>query len=57
MGEDPRVEEWLVDADAYLAEAGTDAARVRADYAAKGPTAVSAGRAMIREWLSGLDLD
>ncbi|WP_157220555.1 glutamine amidotransferase [Flavisphingomonas formosensis] len=57
MGEDPRVEAWLAEADDYLAEAGTDATRIRADYAVKGPNAVSAGRAMIRDWLAGLDLD
>ncbi|UAK26198.1 glutamine amidotransferase [Sphingomonas nostoxanthinifaciens] len=54
MGEDPRIEAWLDGSDAYLAEAGTDAARVRADYAAHGPRAVVAGRALVAEWLAAL---
>lgn len=57
MGEDPRVEEWLEGADAYLAEAGTHREAIRADYANKGPTAVAAGRTLMREWLAGLDID
>lgn len=57
MGEDPRVEAWLADSGDHLREAGTDAERIRLDYAAKGPAAVAAGRTMIREWLVGLDID
>lgn len=54
MGEDPRIDLWFADADDYLAAAGTDAVRVRADYAQLGPPAVAAGRAMLGEWLSAL---
>ena len=54
MGEDPRIALWLADADAYLAEAGTDAARISADYDRIGPRAVAAGRAMLDEWLAAL---
>jgi GMP synthase (glutamine-hydrolysing) len=57
MGEDPRVEEWLQGADEYVAEAGTHAGEILADYAAKGPTAVAAGRALAVEWLAALDLE
>ena len=54
MGEDPRLAEWLDGADAYLAEAGTDAKAIRRDEAALGPAAVVAGRKMVAEWLAGL---
>ncbi|GGE95681.1 glutamine amidotransferase [Sphingomonas prati] len=54
MGEDPRFTRWIDDGAADLAAAGTDAATVRADYAALGPPAVAAGRAMLTEWLAGL---
>ncbi|QJU58089.1 glutamine amidotransferase [Sphingomonas sp. AP4-R1] len=53
MGEDPRIDAWLQDTP-YIASAGTDPATVRADHDALGPQAVSAGRAMIAEWLAGL---
>jgi len=54
MGEDPRIEHWLEDVP-YIASAGTDAATVRADHATHGPAAVAAGRALLAEWLEGLD--
>ena len=54
MGEDARIVQWLAGADAYLAEAGTDAARVRADYDRLGPRAVAAGRAMLGDWIEAL---
>lgn len=54
MGEDPRFEAWLDGADGYLAEAGTDAAAMRAAHDAHGARAVAAGRAMVTEWLEGL---
>lgn len=55
MGEDPRFEAWLEGADAYLAEAGTDAPRMRADHATHGSATVAAGRRMIADWLAALD--
>jgi GMP synthase (glutamine-hydrolysing) len=54
MGEDPRFEAWLEDSDAYLAEAGTDAERLRADHDALGSPAVAAGRRLVSEWLAEL---
>jgi GMP synthase (glutamine-hydrolysing) len=53
MGEDPRFDEWLEDVD-YLALAGTDVGRMRAAHDAHGARAVTAGRAMVTEWLGGL---
>ena len=55
MGEDPRLALWLDGADDYLAQAGTDVPSVAADYTHLGPTAVAAGRRMLREWLADLD--
>ncbi|MBO9622739.1 MAG: glutamine amidotransferase [Sphingomonas sp.] len=54
MGEDPRFEAWLENGPGFVAEAGTTPDRLRAEHAAKGPAAVSAGQAMIAEWLRGL---
>ena len=55
MGEDPRFGQWLAGSDAYLASAGTDAPRMRADHDRCGPVAVAAGRRMIAEWLAVLN--
>lgn len=54
MGEDPRYDAWLEDVD-YLAEAGTDPERMRAQHDTHGSAAVAAGRAMVGEWLAALD--
>ena len=54
MGEDPRFVAWLDGADDYLAEAGTDAAALRAAHDRCGAAAVAAGRTMIAEWLAYL---
>ncbi|WP_156678591.1 glutamine amidotransferase [Sphingomonas profundi] len=54
MGLDPRFDAWLDGADAYVAEAGTDAARLRAEHARLGADTVAAGRRMIADWLDGL---
>ena len=54
MGEDERFEEWLIDADDYVAGAGTSVALLREEHDRHGPGAVAAGRAMIAEWLTGL---
>ncbi|MEH3106389.1 MAG: glutamine amidotransferase [Sphingomonas fennica] len=54
MGEDPRFEAWLAGGADSMAAAGTDAATLRAAYAAQGPATVAAGRRMIGEWLAGL---
>ncbi|WP_076068571.1 glutamine amidotransferase [Sphingomonas montana] len=54
MGEDPRIATWIDAGAADMAAAGTTAEAVRSDYAAKGPQAVAAGRAMLAEWLAAL---
>ncbi|HEX8447214.1 MAG TPA: glutamine amidotransferase [Sphingomonas sp.] len=54
MGEDPRIARWIDGGAAEMAAAGTDADTIRAEYAAKGPGAVAAGRALLAEWLAEL---
>jgi GMP synthase (glutamine-hydrolysing) len=54
MGEDPRIETWIGNGAESLAQVGTTAGAVRADYAALGPRAVAAGQALITDWLAGL---
>lgn len=54
MGLDPRFEAWIEQSGTAIAEAGTDAASLRAAHDALGPRAVAAGQAMIAEWLTGL---
>lgn len=55
MGEDPRFEDWLTHfwADLDMATQCPDA--LRRDHDVHGPRAVAAGRAMIGEWLAGLN--
>lgn len=54
MGEDPRFNDWIEGGGDYLAGAQVDAAKLIADHDRLGSPAVSAGRAMIAEWLAGL---
>lgn len=56
MGEDPRFEDWLTHfwADLHIATQCPNA--LRRNHATHGPRAVAAGRAMIGEWLEGLQL-
>lgn len=54
MGLDPRFEAWIDQWPEALAEAGSDAANMRARHAECGPAAVAAGRRMMAEWLAGL---
>jgi GMP synthase (glutamine-hydrolysing) len=54
MGEDPRFDEWLIDADDYVEQGGLSVAELRAQHEVMGAAAVAAGRAMIAEWLRGL---
>ncbi len=54
MGEDPRFDAWL-QGEAYIEEAGTSVAALRAQHDAHGPTAVAAGRRLITDWLDRLD--
>lgn len=54
MGEDPRFEAWLADAEAYVGEAGLTPDELRAQHDLQGRAAVAAGRAMVAEWLRGL---
>ena len=55
MGLDPRFEAWIAQGQDVLNEAGLDEATLRAAHARHGERAVAAGRAMIAEWLGGLD--
>jgi GMP synthase (glutamine-hydrolysing) len=55
MGEDERFEDWIAQDFDYLTAAGHCADALRAAHAAHGPRAVEAGRAMIAEWLAGLE--
>ncbi len=54
MGEDERFEDWIAQDMDYLTAAGQCHGELRAAHAAHGRGAVSAGRAMIAEWLDGL---
>jgi GMP synthase (glutamine-hydrolysing) len=54
MGEDERFHAWLQAWPESIAEAGGDAASLRAAHDRHGPPAVAAGRAMIAEWLEQL---
>lgn len=55
MGLDERFDAWIEQWPGAVIEAGGDEAGLRAAHAALGPAAVSAGQAMIAEWLEGLD--
>ena len=54
MGEDERCDVWLEQWPDSVAEAGSDVASLRAAHDALGSQAVSAGRAMIAQWLEQL---
>lgn len=54
MGADPSLEEWIAHAGTYLAAAGTDAERLRAEDIRWGANAAKAGRRLLDEWLAGL---
>lgn len=55
MGQDPRFDAWIEQWPESVVEAGGTEAWLRHTHAEHGPTAVAAGRAMIAEWLSGLE--
>jgi GMP synthase (glutamine-hydrolysing) len=55
MGEDERFEHWLENDGADIAEVGSTPDALRAAHDRLGSSAVAAGRAMIGEWLSGLE--
>jgi GMP synthase (glutamine-hydrolysing) len=55
MGEDERFEHWLVNDVADIAAVGETPEALRAVHDQFGPSAVAAGRAMIGEWLAGLN--
>lgn len=55
MGEDPRFEDWLTHFWSDLDAADACRHALRRDHDALGPGAVAAGRAMIAEWLAGLE--
>lgn len=54
MGLDPRFDVWLNQWPDTVTDAGTDAEALRAAHDAFGPGAVSAGQAMITDWLQQL---
>ena len=54
MGEDERFHDWIEAWPESIAEAGGDEASLRAHHDAFGPRAVSAGRAMVTQWLAEL---
>jgi GMP synthase (glutamine-hydrolysing) len=55
MGLDPRIDAWIEGGHDTMAQAGTDAAALRAEHERLGPGAVAAGQKMIAEWLAALD--
>jgi len=55
MGLDPRFDAWLAQWPDAVSDAGTDTETLRAAHDALGPGAVSAGQAMIADWLQRLD--
>ncbi|WP_353228341.1 glutamine amidotransferase [Novosphingobium sp.] len=54
MDEDPRFEQWLEQGPHDIAAAGHTPCTLRAAHETHGPRAVTAARAMIAEWLTGL---
>jgi len=55
MGEDPRFDAWIEQGPHDIAAAGHTPFALRAAHDEHGPRAVAASRAMIAEWLAGLD--
>jgi GMP synthase (glutamine-hydrolysing) len=55
MGEDARFEDWLTHFWADLDVANQCSIALREDHGLHGPIAVAAGRAMIADWLAGID--
>lgn len=55
MGMDPRFDAWIEQWPGAVVEAGGDEASLRRAHTELGPAAVAAGRAMIEEWLRGLN--
>ncbi len=53
MGLDPRFDAWVEQWPEAVVEAGGDEQALRRAHADFGPVAVDAGRAMIRDWLTG----
>ena len=54
MGEDASFDIWLDRGERWLAEAGSDAATLRASQARHGARAVAAGQALLADWLARL---
>lgn len=55
MGEDASFETWCEKGDPFIASAGTDVATLLEEHRRHGPAAVAAGRAMLDQWLAGLE--
>lgn len=56
MGQDPRFDAWISEWPESVIEAGGDERSLRDAHDRLGPGAVAAGRAVIREWLVGLEV-
>jgi GMP synthase (glutamine-hydrolysing) len=55
MGDDPRIDEWIDRGRDDLAEAGHCPRALRAAHDRHGQGAIRASRAMLSEWLAGLN--
>lgn len=55
MGLDPRFDVWVDQWPDAIEAAGSSSAAIRDDHDRHGAVAVRAGRAMLTEWLAGLD--
>lgn len=55
MGEDERFETWISEWPDAVVEAGKTEEALRRDHELHGAAAVAAGRAMIAQWIAGLD--
>jgi GMP synthase (glutamine-hydrolysing) len=55
MGEDASFDTWCEKGDPFIAVAGTDVDALHREHEQHGPAAVAAGRAMLDQWLAGLD--
>ena len=51
----PDFERWLIGHSAELAQAGIAPEALRQDARAHGPALRTAGQAMLKQWLRGLD--
>lgn len=55
MGEDESFDTWCEKGDPFIAKAGITVETLLEQHERMGPAAVTAGRAMLHQWLAGLD--